>query len=115
MKKIIFLVIPMALASLNSHADGYFLNNTKIEYLTITQSDAYFRGVGNTGDNPDKCFNTSSDKLAILPADHPRFKEVYSMLLSAQSAKRNVKVYVSGCQSRWGEYFPKVVTVHLLD
>jgi hypothetical protein len=101
--------------SIYAHADGYYLLSSQIEFLSMTLDDAYFQGIGNTGSNPDGCVNTNPNKIAVLPVDHPHFKEIYSMLLSAQAAKRKVRVYVSGCYPRRGQEYPKVVTVHLLD
>lgn len=119
MKRLIINIhfFSLLLISVNAVADGSYLSNSKIELLSVAPDVVYFRGIGNTGQNPDGCsgFDNGGSRYAILKGSHPHFKEVYSMLLAAQVSDKTVSVWVNGCVSRWGRGFPEVVTVNLKE
>jgi hypothetical protein len=108
-----FIVCCFSLWLSVANASGTYLDHSEIELLTQTPDDIYFRGIGNTGNNPDGCQSTNESNYAIIPDSHPKQRELYAMLLAAQISHREVSVYVSDCHTRWGSEFPEVVTIHL--
>ena len=103
------------MAALPAAGGGLLTEGARVEYLTITESVAYFRLAGAGGRNPEGCENSRAESLAMVPGDHWRFDLVYSTLLAAQTTGSAVKIWVDGCHERWGEMWPRVVTVHLLE
>lgn len=110
--KVVFLALVILLFAVEAFSSGTLLNGAEIEYLTITESVAYFQAKGVETNNPDAC--TQNEKI-LVATDHPRFKEVYATLLAAQTGGKLVKVFGSDCLERWEGTYPKLVTLHLLN
>jgi len=92
-------------------APGYVIYEDQITMLSMNSNFAYFKAVGSTN-NPVPC---SSSGTIILEKSHPSFREIYSLLMAAQIAKRKVRIYTTGCFSAWSSDYPAVTTMHLLD
>ncbi len=52
--------------------------------------------------NPDSCSNTS---FYALPKSNAMFSEIYSLFLTGHSAKKQINIYINGCEGN----YPKIV------
>lgn len=78
---------------MNIHA-GEYLGTGEI----TTMQNAYGGWIMNTNganNNPDNCTKTH----AILESSHNQYEELYSLLLTAYTAKKQVNINVSGCHN----------------
>ncbi|KQV94743.1 hypothetical protein ASC87_25880 [Rhizobacter sp. Root1221] len=53
--------------------------------------------------NPTGC---SSSSLAIIPADHPAYKQLLAVVMLAKETGKPLQLYALGCYAAWGETFP---------
>jgi len=81
----------LAMWSISAVAGGY-LGTGKTIYMQNAYGGWILKTNG-TNTNPDGC----SKDNTILEPTHGQYKELYSLILSAYMANRNVRFYVDGC------------------
>ena len=117
MKRILFILT--LLISTNTYAalgeggvTGYYVDKAQVDFLTANGSVIYFTPVGETPKNPGNCLE---NRKVIILGSHPMRSELMSILLTAQSAGKFVKVWVTDCYEGWNSSFPQVSTIHLVN
>jgi hypothetical protein len=108
MNKLVVMAISiqMLLWSVNSFAGGWYYD-ARVQYL-------YSGKIGGRNavklvglsPNPDGCPNTYD---LVVDDANPRFKEIWSLLLSSYLTDKPVSVYLSGCGSTYN--FPAITDV----
>ena len=97
------LAIVLMFSSL-SHAGGY-TGNGQVQLMQSAYGGWLMR-LSGANDNPDNC-----DKPNILlPPTHPQYEEIYSMILAAYSAGKEINVHVSGCATSGHKNFNFIYT-----
>jgi len=91
---------------------GYYVQKAQVDFLTANGSVIYFTPVGETPQNPGNCLE---NRKAIILGGHPMRSELMSILLTAQSSGKFVKVWVTDCYEGWNSSFPQVSTIHLVN
>lgn len=98
------LIFAFLVGLTGSASAGAFAPPNKVTRLLFWQGHAGVLITQANTANPDSCPRTDQ---YILRQDHPFFKEVYALLLSAHSSGKAVAVYAAGCY----DGFPTVVHV----
>lgn len=78
--------------------------------LTYTYGDWTMVKMTGTPVNPDSC---SSTEYYAIPSADKNYDAIFSSILAAQIAKKNVRFWIGGCDGQYG-YYPKIVSIQVI-
>ena len=104
-KRIYALVAALAFAAASSSAHAYTVGNKAIESVHVNSGSGIYFKTSEAMVNPDSCAQTA---WYHVNRNSSYEKEIYAMLLAAQTSGRNITFFLDGCEST---SYPRVTWV----